>query len=146
MLVLVHVLVAVRVRVRVSVHETTQPQSVRADSRSHVGPRKARCVPVRAALRRARLSSLGKNAPRTRGVSDQLRRATLSIPLNIAEGAGKPTDKDRSRFHAIARGSAIECGAIPDLLLLQALVEPQTVHQAKSLLVRLVAMLSKMCR
>ena len=79
-------------------------------------------------------------------LSDQLRRATLSIPLNIAEGAGKPTDKDRSRFHAIARGSAMECGAILDLLLLQALVEPQTVHQAKSLLVRLVAMLSKMCR
>ena len=57
-------------------------------------------------------------------LSDQLRRATLSIPLNIAEGAGKPTDKDRSRFHAIARGSAMECGAILDLLLLQALVEP----------------------
>jgi hypothetical protein len=44
-------------------------------------------------------------------LADPLRRATISIPLNIAEGAGKPTDKDRSRFHAIARGSAMECGA-----------------------------------
>ena len=77
---------------------------------------------------------------------DQLRRATISIPLNIAEGAGKPSDKDRSRFHAIARGSAMECGAILDLLHLQALAEAQTVTEAKSLLVRLVAMLSKMCR
>ena len=149
--VLVLVLVAVRVRVRVSVHETTQPQSVRADSRSHVGPRKARHEKLdvyQCALRFAALAfQVLERMPRGHAeLSDQLRRATLSIPLNIAEGAGNPTDKDRSRFHAIARGSAMECGAILDLLLLQALVEPQTVHQAKSLLVRLVAMLSKMCR
>lgn len=79
-------------------------------------------------------------------LSDQLRRAAMSIPLNIAEGAGKPTDKDRARFHAIARGSAMECGAILDLLHLQALVEPCVRDEGKSLLVRLVAMLSKMCR
>ena len=79
-------------------------------------------------------------------LADQLRRATVSIPLNIAEGAGKPTDKDRGRFNAIARGSAMECSAILDLLLLQALAKPQVVDEAKSLLVRLVAMLSKMCR
>jgi four helix bundle protein len=77
--------------------------------------------------------------------ADQLRRATISIPLNIAEGAGKPTE-DRSRFNAIARGSAMECGAILDVLHLQTLVEPQTFTEAKSLLVRLVAMLTKMCR
>jgi len=79
-------------------------------------------------------------------LADQLKRATISIPLNIAEGAGKPTDKDRSRFHAIARGSAMECSAVLDLLKLQALADPQAVNDAKSLLVRLVAMLSKMCR
>jgi four helix bundle protein len=79
-------------------------------------------------------------------LSDQLRRATLSIPLNIAEGAGKPGDGDRSRFHAIARGSAMECGAVLDMLSLQALAEPDVVIEAKSLLVRIVAMLSKMCR
>ena len=79
-------------------------------------------------------------------LSDQLKRATISIPLNIAEGAGKPTGKDRSRFHAIARGSAMECGAILDVMRLQALGEPETLLEAKALLVRLVAMLSKMCR
>ena len=79
-------------------------------------------------------------------LADQLKRATISIPLNIAEGAGKPTAKDRSRFHAIARGSAMECGAVLDILLLQTLAEAQSVNEAKSLLVRLVAMLSKMCR
>jgi four helix bundle protein len=66
--------------------------------------------------------------------------------LNIAEGAGKPTEKDRSRFHAIARGSAMECGAILDVMRLQALADVETSGEAKLLLVRLVAMLSKMCR
>ena len=73
-------------------------------------------------------------------------RATISIPLNIAEGAGKPSGKDRSRFHAIARGSAMECGAIVDIMHLQDLAEPKTLTEAKSLLVRLVSMLSNMCR
>jgi four helix bundle protein len=79
-------------------------------------------------------------------LADQLRRATISIPLNIAEGAGKTTEKDRSRYHAMARGSAMECGAIVELLRMQSLAEPAIAADAKSLLVRLVAMLSKMCR
>ena len=77
---------------------------------------------------------------------DQLRRATFSIPLNIAEGAGKVSAKDRGRYYAIARGSAMECAAIIDLLKLQGLAEAESVSEAKRLLVRLVAMLSKMCR
>ena len=52
--------------------------------------------------------------PRGQGaLADQLRRAALSIPLNIA---GKPSPKDRACYHATARGSAMECGAILDLL------------------------------
>jgi four helix bundle protein len=100
------------------------------------------------ALRFAALSfQILENMPRGHAeLSDQLRRATISIPLNIAEGAGKTTDKDRSRYHAIARGSAMECGAIVELLRMQALAEPAIAADAKSLLVRLVAMLSKMCR
>lgn len=79
-------------------------------------------------------------------LSDQFRRAAFSIPLNIAEGAGKVTPRDRSRFHAIARGSAMECGAILDIIAL--LDAPPSVDpaEAKQLLVRIVSMLSKMCR
>lgn len=54
--------------------------------------------------------------------------------------------EDRSRFRAIARGSAMECGAFVDLLLLQAVVNHGDAAEAKALLVRLVTMLSKMCR
>ena len=79
-------------------------------------------------------------------LTDQLRRATISIPLNMAEGSGKTSDRDRARFHAIARGSAMECAAILDILRLQALIEPELESQAKVLAVRIVSMLSKMCR
>ncbi len=64
----------------------------------------------------ARSASLAERAPRGYGdLSDQLRRAALSVPLNIAEGSGK-TDRDAARFYTIARASALECAAILDAL------------------------------
>lgn len=81
-------------------------------------------------------------------LADQLRRATMSIPLNIAEGSGKTTAKERCRYHAIARGSAMECGAILDMLRIQK-PRPQLdmeADEAKALLVRIVSMLSRMSR
>jgi four helix bundle protein len=48
---------------------------------------------------------------------EQLKRAASSIPLNIAESCGRFEEKDRKRFFAIARGSAMECAAIADLLI-----------------------------
>ena len=79
-------------------------------------------------------------------LSDQLRRATISVPLNIAEGTGKTSNRERARFHAIARGSAMECAATIDLLRLQALVDPDPADTAKGLCNRVVSMLSRMCR
>ena len=48
--------------------------------------------------------------------------------------------------HAIARGSTLECGAILDALLILSLV-PEAAHSnAKTLLVRIASMLSKLSR
>ena len=81
-----------------------------------------------------------------REIRDPLRRAALSISLNIAEGTGKPTPADRARYHAIARGSAMECGALLDVCRLAGLVSAEEAGRGKALLVRIVAMLTKMCR
>jgi four helix bundle protein len=77
---------------------------------------------------------------------DQLKRATLSIPLNIAEGAGKKTKADCSRYFTSARGSAMECGAVLDVGLKMSVIDQNKVKRGKLLLERIVAMLTKMSR
>jgi len=42
------------------------------------------------------------------GLINQIRRSAISIPSNIAEGAGRNTKKEFSRFIHIAQGSATE--------------------------------------
>lgn len=42
------------------------------------------------------------------GIISQVRRAAVSIPTNIAEGAGRQTEKDFRNFLFIALGSAFE--------------------------------------
>ncbi|MEZ4755068.1 MAG: four helix bundle protein [Bdellovibrionota bacterium] len=51
-----------------------------------------------------------------RHLRDQLSRASSSIVLNLAEGAGRFGTKDQKRFYHIAFGSLRECQAIIDLV------------------------------
>lgn len=75
---------------------------------------------------------------------DQFKRAAMSIPLNIAEGAGKKSRSDCKRFFVIARGSAMECGAILDVVYKLNLVNEEKTFTGKRLLERIVAMLTKL--
>ena|SRR5713226_3138943 len=77
---------------------------------------------------------------------DQLRRAASSIPLNIAEAAGRTGRADSARTYAIARGSAMECAAVLDALLVLEVVEVKTHQRGGDLLERIVAMLTRLCR
>lgn len=48
--------------------------------------------------------------------NDQLRHASFSIMLNIAEGSSRFSNKDRKNFTVIARGSTFECDSIIEYL------------------------------
>jgi four helix bundle protein len=75
---------------------------------------------------------------------DQLDRASVSIVLNIAEGSGRFTPADKSHFYLIARGSAMECLAALTLLQARSLVSPEAYRRSRSLLTRIVAMLTRL--
>ena len=68
-------------------------------------------------------------------IMDQLERASLSIVLNIAKGCGKPTSKENSRFFSIARGSAMECGAVLDACRILGLAESELQAEGRTRLV-----------
>lgn len=92
-------------------------------------------------------TSITNELPRGyRELSDQIKRAAMSIPLNIAEGAGKRTKPDCRKYFDIARGSAMECGAAIDVCKVLQLIDAKKIGDGKALLHRIVSMLTKLSR
>jgi four helix bundle protein len=54
---------------------------------------------------------------------NQLRRASFSVMLNIAEGSSRFSNADRRNFYVIARGSVFECVAIFDFMKEENLID-----------------------
>ena len=79
-------------------------------------------------------------------LSDQLQRAALSIPLNIAEGAGEYATDEKARFYRMAKRSATECAGILDVCQRLQLVEEERHTKGRELLIRIVSMLVKMAQ
>jgi four helix bundle protein len=77
-------------------------------------------------------------------LADQLMRAATSVVLNIAEGCGEFSARDKARFYRMAKRSANECSGILDILTDLQLVAAQQVQDADVLLERVGAMLTKM--
>ena len=65
---------------------------------------------------------------KNRVLRDQFERATLSIVLNLAEGAGRQKPNDKRRFYQISLGSLRETQC-----LLEILNQPQLLQQANDL-------------
>lgn len=49
------------------------------------------------------------------GMITQIRRAAVSVYLNIAEGSSRKSETERKRYYEIARGSVIEIDAALDI-------------------------------
>src|SRR5262245_51134914 len=69
-------------------------------------------------------------------IKDQLSRAALSIVLNLAEGSGKPSIKEKRRFYAISLGSMRETQAILQVLGNQRMIG--LAHRLGGMIYRLV--------
>jgi four helix bundle protein len=88
-----------------------------------------------------------ENLPRGRGyLSDQLQRAALSIPLNIAEGAGEYAIDEKVRFYRMAKRSATECASILDVCRKLQLLDEQKYAKGRDIIVRIVSILTKMAQ
>ena len=90
-------------------------------------------------------SKLGKNLPRGNGeIKDQLKRASLSIVLNFAEGYGKANPDDRCKSYDISKGSSHESAAILDVCKLLDIISEEDHSKGKNLLFKIVCMLVKL--
>ena len=88
-----------------------------------------------------------EHLPRGRAyLSDQLQRAALSIPLNIAEGAGEYAVDKKARFYRMAKRSATECAGVLDVCQRLRLVEENRYIKGRELLIGIVSMLIKMAQ
>ena len=85
--------------------------------------------------------------PRGRShLADQFTRASLSIVLNLAEGAGKHSKLDKRRYYVTARGSATESAALLDVCQRLKLLDEAGHRAAKGMLMRIVSMLIKLAQ
>ena len=77
-------------------------------------------------------------------LQDQLQRASSSVALNIAEGAGRFARLEKAHFYLIARGSAMECAAVLDIAFGRGLVTAAAHRHGRGLLGRVVQMLTRL--
>ena len=85
--------------------------------------------------------------PKGRGyLANQIRRASLSVVLNLAEGAGKYSPADKATFYLRARGSACECSAALDYMSRLGLAKAEQRDQARALLLSITRLLTSMVK
>ncbi len=77
-------------------------------------------------------------------LSDQVRRAVVSVPSNIAEGCGRASNRDYAHFLAIARGSLYE--TMTQLELAQTLGFIDTIKDVEELASEISRMLTSLMK
>jgi four helix bundle protein len=80
------------------------------------------------------------------GLTSQLRRAVVSIPANIAEGASRTTGKDQARFFEIAFGSLNEVSTLLHIARDQEMLSADDFRAARGEICEIGRMLSGLKR
>lgn len=73
----------------------------------------------------------------------QIRRAALSVKLNIAEGSSRRSEVERKRYYEISRGSLIEIDAALETTLDLEYLTFEQLKPLEEIIVRTFSMLSK---
>ena len=80
------------------------------------------------------------------GLTSQIRRASVSVPSNIAEGSARSTDTERKRFLQIARSSLLEVDTQIEIALKLKYLKESDLEILSDVSNQVFAMLSKMMK
>lgn len=80
------------------------------------------------------------------GLTNQLRRASISVPSNIAEGMSRESNKDINRFLIIARSSLVEIDTQIEIALSLNYLNDEDIAKLEEFIVRIFQMLSKLIK
>ena len=78
----------------------------------------------------------------TYALCDQLRRAVISIPSNIAEGSGRTSAKDQAHFFEMAFGSLMEVNCQMDIACDLGYINQTELNQVEEQIRKIAALLS----
>lgn len=78
------------------------------------------------------------------GLTNQLRRASISVPSNIAEGMSRESNKDINRFLVIARSSLVEIDTQIEIALSLNYLHDEDITKLEEFIIRVFQMLSKL--
>jgi four helix bundle protein len=74
----------------------------------------------------------------------QMRRAVLSVKLNLAEGSSRKSEIERKRYYEISRGSIVEIDAVLETAVDVGFLKKEELNGVGEKLNKCFAMLSKM--
>ncbi|WP_294244750.1 four helix bundle protein [uncultured Chryseobacterium sp.] len=79
-------------------------------------------------------------------LTDQIRRASTSVVLNITEGCSRRSEQERKRYFEIARGSVIEIDSCFDMIIETGYMELQDLEKIGKTLKTTFILLSAMLK
>lgn len=79
-------------------------------------------------------------------ICDQIRRAVISVPANIAEGMGRTSSKEQNRFLEIAYGSLMEVQCLLDISTDLGYLSNEAYNLCNGYIQRIALMINKLYR